>query len=83
MLVRAAISWHTIAGEGILMTIFNEPRGHVIDANSGSVLRLFGIAAAAFVGVAAISSRGTPSPAAAAGVNAPKIGTPTIIIGKP
>ena len=31
------------------MTIFNEPRGHVIDANSGSVLRLFGIAAAAFV----------------------------------
>lgn len=41
-----------------------------------------GIAAAAFVGVAAISSRGTPS-AAAAGVNAPKIGTPSIIIGKP
>ena len=41
-----------------------------------------GIAAAAFVGVAAISSRGTPS-AAAAGVNAPQIGTPTIIIGKP
>ena len=31
------------------MTIFNEPRGHVIDANSGSVVRLFGIAAAAFV----------------------------------
>ena len=31
------------------MTIFNEPHGHVIDANSGSVLRLFGIAAAAFV----------------------------------
>jgi regulator of protease activity HflC (stomatin/prohibitin superfamily) len=49
MLLRAAISWHTIAEEGILMTIFNEPRGHVIDANSGSVLRLFGIAAAAFV----------------------------------
>jgi hypothetical protein len=42
-----------------------------------------GIAAAAFVSVAAISSRGTPSPVAAAGVNAPKIGTPTIIIGKP
>jgi hypothetical protein len=41
-----------------------------------------GIAAAAFVSVAAISSRGTPSPAAA-GVNAPQIGTPTIIIGKP
>ena len=41
-----------------------------------------GIAGAAFVGVAAISSRGTPS-AAAAGVNAPKIGTPSIIIGKP
>ena len=41
-----------------------------------------GIAAAAFVSVAAISSRGTPS-AAAAGVNAPQIGTPTIIIGKP
>jgi regulator of protease activity HflC (stomatin/prohibitin superfamily) len=31
------------------MTIFNEPRGHVIDANSGSVLRLFGIAATAFL----------------------------------
>ena len=42
-----------------------------------------GIAAAGFVGVAAISSRGTPSAAAAAGVNAPQIGTPSIIIGKP
>jgi hypothetical protein len=43
-----------------------------------------GIAAAAFVGVAAVSNRGTPSPAAAAaGVNAPHIGTPSIIIGKP
>ena len=42
-----------------------------------------GIAAAAFVGVAAVSSRGTPSVASAAGVNAPQIGTPTIIIGKP
>jgi hypothetical protein len=43
-----------------------------------------GIAAAAFVGVAAISSRGIPSAAAAAaGVNAPQIGTPSIIIGKP
>src|SRR6202049_5361214 len=31
------------------MTIFNEPRGHVIDANSGSVLRLCGIAATAFL----------------------------------
>jgi prohibitin 1 len=31
------------------MTIFNEPRGHVIDASSGSVLRLFGIATAAFL----------------------------------
>jgi len=41
-----------------------------------------GIAAAAFVGVAAVSSRGTPS-AAAPGVNAPQIGTPSIIIGKP
>jgi hypothetical protein len=40
-----------------------------------------GIAAAAFVGVAALSSRGTPS--AAAAVNAPQIGTPSIIIGKP
>jgi hypothetical protein len=40
-----------------------------------------GIAAAAFVSVAAISSRGTPS--AAGTVNAPQIGTPTIIIGKP
>jgi len=42
-----------------------------------------GIAAAAFVGAAAISSRGTPSAASAAGVNAPQIGTPSIIIGKP
>ncbi len=41
-----------------------------------------GIAAAAFVGVAAVSSRGTPS-AAAAAVNAPQIGTPSIIIGRP
>jgi hypothetical protein len=41
-----------------------------------------GIAAAAFVGVAAISSRGTPS-AAAGSVNAPQIGTPSIIIGRP
>ncbi|MCU1337870.1 MAG: hypothetical protein JWO19_3451 [Bryobacterales bacterium] len=40
-----------------------------------------GIAAAAFVGVAVVSSRGTPS--ATAGVNAPQIGTPTIIIGRP
>ncbi len=40
-----------------------------------------GIAAAGFVAVAAISSRGTPS--AAATVNAPQIGTPSIIIGKP
>lgn len=42
-----------------------------------------GIAAGAFVGVAAVSSRGTPSVGAAASVNAPKIGTPSIIIGKP
>jgi hypothetical protein len=42
-----------------------------------------GIAAAVFVGVAAISSRGTPSAAAAPGVNAPKIGTPSITIGRP
>ena len=40
-----------------------------------------GIAVAAFAGTAAISSRGTPS--AAATVNAPQIGTPSIIIGKP
>jgi regulator of protease activity HflC (stomatin/prohibitin superfamily) len=38
------------------MTIFNEPHGRVIDANSGSVLRLFGIAAAAFVLVILIFS---------------------------
>lgn len=42
-----------------------------------------GIAAAAFAGVAAISSRGTPSAAAAAGGNPPQIGAPSIIIGKP
>ena len=31
------------------MTIFNEPRGRMIDANSNSLLRLFPIAAAAFL----------------------------------
>jgi hypothetical protein len=42
------------------------------------------IAAAAFVSVAAVTNRGTPGPATgSAGVNAPQIGTPTIIIGKP
>jgi len=40
-----------------------------------------GVAAAAFAGTAAISSRGTPS--AAATVSAPQIGMPSIIIGKP
>jgi prohibitin 1 len=38
------------------MTIFNEPRGRVIDANPNSVLRLFGIAAAAFVLVVLVFS---------------------------
>ena len=38
------------------MAIFNEPHGRVIDANSGSVLRLLGIAAAAFVAVILIFS---------------------------
>src|SRR5678815_5321406 len=38
------------------MAIFNEPHGRVIDANSGSVLRLLGIAAAAFVTVILIFS---------------------------
>jgi len=41
-----------------------------------------GVAAVAFAGVAAVSSRGTPSTAAAT-VNAPQIGTPSIIIGRP
>jgi len=43
------------------------------------------IAAGAFAGVAAVTSRGTPSAASSNGgkVNAPQIGTPTIIIGKP
>src|ERR1700730_672790 len=36
-------------GGGMFMTIFNEPRGRMIDANSNSVLRLFPIAAAAFL----------------------------------
>ena len=40
------------------------------------------IAAGAFAGVAAITSRGTPGETAGT-VNAPQIGTPTIIIGKP
>jgi regulator of protease activity HflC (stomatin/prohibitin superfamily) len=42
-------SWHTIAaGEEILMTIFNDARSRVIEANSNSAFRLFGIALAAF-----------------------------------
>src|ERR1700737_4472906 len=36
-------------GGGMFMTIFNEPRGRMIDANSNSVLRLFPIAGAAFL----------------------------------
>jgi hypothetical protein len=40
------------------------------------------IAAGAFAGAAAVTSRGTPS-ATAGSVNAPQIGTPTITIGKP
>lgn len=40
------------------------------------------IAAGAFAGAAAVTSRGTPG-AAAGTVNAPQIGTPTITIGKP
>jgi len=71
--------------------VSSEPR---IGKNAGRKDRLFGawlnhkkiwigvgIAAAGFVAVAAISSRGTPS--AVGVVNAPQIGTPTIIIGKP
>jgi hypothetical protein len=42
-----------------------------------------GVAVAGFAGVASVTSRGTPSAVAPAGVNAPQIGTPTIIIGKP
>jgi len=41
------------------------------------------IAAGAFAGVAAVTSRGTPGATGAGTVNAPQIGTPTIIIGKP
>src|SRR4029077_20934888 len=37
------------AGRNSLMAIFNEPHGRVIDANSGSVLRLLGIAAVGFI----------------------------------
>src|SRR3984893_2853436 len=33
----------------MFMTIFNEPRGRMIDANSNSALRLLGVAAAAFL----------------------------------
>jgi len=41
------------------------------------------IAAGAFAGVAAVTSRGTPGATATGTVNTPQIGTPTIIIGKP
>jgi hypothetical protein len=60
-----------------------EPRNTVLRrwGSHRKILIGVGIAAAAFVSVAAISSRGTPS--AAGTVNAPQIGTPTIIIGKP
>jgi len=36
------------------MTIFNDARGRVIDANSSSAFRLFGIALAAFLVVIAV-----------------------------
>src|SRR6202166_1279683 len=36
------------------MTIFNDARGRVIDANSGSVFRLFGIAVLAFLAAIAV-----------------------------
>ncbi len=36
------------------MTIFNDARGRVIDANSGSVFRLFGIAVLAFLAAIAL-----------------------------
>jgi hypothetical protein len=41
------------------------------------------IAAGAFAGAAALTSRGTSGQTGGAGVSAPQIGTPTIIIGKP
>jgi hypothetical protein len=41
------------------------------------------IAAGAFAGVAAVTSRGTPGTTAVGTVNAPQVGTPTITIGKP
>ena len=42
-----------------------------------------GIAVGAFVGMASAASRGTPAAAASTGVNAPQIGTPSIILGRP
>jgi prohibitin 1 len=46
--------WHTIGAGRNLMTIFNDARGRVIDANPGSAIRLFGIALVAFLVVIAL-----------------------------
>ena len=45
--------------------------------------RWFGRGAGACAGAAAVTSRGTPGAATTGTVNAPQIGTPTIVIGKP
>src|SRR6266852_5887916 len=48
VLLRGRLAYNRRGG-GNLMTIFNDARGRVIDANSSSAFRLFGIALAAFL----------------------------------
>src|SRR6266478_8332526 len=53
VLLRGRLAYNRRGG-GNLMTIFNDARGRVIDANSSSAFRLFGIALAAFLVVIAV-----------------------------
>lgn len=66
--------------------VSNEPRdtsGPSAFARHRKIWIGVAIAAGAFAGAAAATSRGTPAGAAPATINAPQIGTPSIIIGKP
>ncbi len=66
--------------------VSNEPRdtsGPSAFARHRKIWIGVAIAAGAFAGAAAATSRGTPAAAAPATINAPQIGTPSIIIGKP
>jgi len=66
--------------------VSNEPRdtsGPSVFSRHRKIWIGVAIAAGAFAGAAAATSRGTPAAAAPGTINAPQIGTPSIIIGKP